>query len=185
MRNRTIAEQISAPTTFGMESNGFRKFGRRNLGARWGRQQQWVRHVLKTTAQTMQPMTISLVSQRVSGPMGTQEVHPTRQDKLAKHNSSTWRCDTGMRKSMEGARQTVQAHCGSRPHLPTLHPTPIIVQQPRNDKRPTLGNSTITRLRKTIAKPHRSQTPQAEPAKAAPKRRNSAKIRRGLVPRSV
>ena len=36
MRNRTIAEHISAPPTFGMESIDFRKFGRRNLGARWG-----------------------------------------------------------------------------------------------------------------------------------------------------
>ena len=36
MRNRTIAEQKSAPPTIGMETNDFRKFGRRNLGARWG-----------------------------------------------------------------------------------------------------------------------------------------------------
>ena len=36
MRNRTIAEHISAPPTFGMESIDFRKCGRRNLGARWG-----------------------------------------------------------------------------------------------------------------------------------------------------
>ena len=36
MRNRTIAGQISAPQTVGMESVDFGKFGRRNLGARWG-----------------------------------------------------------------------------------------------------------------------------------------------------
>ena len=36
MRNRTIAEQLSAQSTFGMESIGFRKCGRRNLGAKWG-----------------------------------------------------------------------------------------------------------------------------------------------------
>ena len=36
MRNRISAERNSAPPTFGMESIDFRKFGRRNLGARWG-----------------------------------------------------------------------------------------------------------------------------------------------------
>ena len=49
MRNRTIAEQLSAQSTFGMESIGFRKCGRRNRRARWGRQQQGPQQVLKTT----------------------------------------------------------------------------------------------------------------------------------------
>ena len=35
-RNRIIAEQLSAQSTFGMESIGFRKCGRLNLGAKWG-----------------------------------------------------------------------------------------------------------------------------------------------------
>ena len=36
MRHLTIAEENSAPPTFGMASIDFRKCGRRNLGARWG-----------------------------------------------------------------------------------------------------------------------------------------------------
>ena len=35
MRNRIAAEQISAPQPLGMESIEFRKFGQRNLGAKW------------------------------------------------------------------------------------------------------------------------------------------------------
>ena len=50
----------------------------------------------------MQQMTIPLVSQRVSDSMETQEVHPTIQDNIDKNNSSTWRCETGMRKSIGG-----------------------------------------------------------------------------------
>ena len=50
MRHRTIAEEIAAPQTFCMESIDFRKCGRRNLGARWGRQQQGPQQVLETTA---------------------------------------------------------------------------------------------------------------------------------------
>ena len=114
-----LQTKIPAPQTLGMESSDFRKCGRRNLGARWeGENSKGPSKSWKLQHPAMQPMTISLVSQRVSDSMGTQEVHPTRQDKLDKHNSSTWRCDTGMRKSIGGARQTVQAHCKSRPHPP-------------------------------------------------------------------
>lgn len=35
IRNRIAAEQISAPQPLGMESIEFRKFGQRNLGAKW------------------------------------------------------------------------------------------------------------------------------------------------------
>ena len=35
LRNRTAAERISAPKHLGMESVDYRKFGRRNLGAKW------------------------------------------------------------------------------------------------------------------------------------------------------
>ena len=48
-------------------------------------------------------MSISCVSVRVSGPMGAQEVPPTRQDNICKKNScSTLSCEIGQRKSIGG-----------------------------------------------------------------------------------
>ena len=125
----------------------------------------------------MQPLTISLVSQRVSDSMETQEVHPTRQDKLDKHNSSTCRCDTGMRKSIGGHDKQYKRIANHDPTTPTPHPTAIIVQQPRNDKRQTLENSMITRLRKTNAKPHRSKSPKQNQPRQHPKDEIHTKIR--------
>ena len=62
------------------------------------------------------------------------------------------------------------------PTHPTPHPTPIIVQQPRNDKRQTLENSMITRLRKTNAKPHRSKFPKQNQPRQQQKDEIHAKI---------
>ena len=77
MRNRISEERISAPPTFWMESTGFHKCGRRNLGARLQATTSGAPTGLqKYSPQPIETMYISFVSLRVSDSMWVQEVHP-------------------------------------------------------------------------------------------------------------
>ena len=124
----------------------------------------------------MQPMSISLVSVRVSDPMEAQEAPLTRQDNICKNQQQHFEVRNRSAQIDRGvAGQTVQVHCKALPPFtlpPLLHP---MVPEASNEKTDIVKWHNGQDLAKPMLNRTEARTAKQNQPRQPPERRNSNK----------